>query len=61
MYSEKKFEVYARYKSWAVEQGLRQPLSKIALGKKLLGKGFRNIGTERYAEYEGLQLDRTPF
>ena len=61
MYSEKKFEVYARYKSWAVEQGLRQPLSKIALGKKLLGKGFRNIGTERCAEYEGLQLDQTAF
>ena len=61
MYSEKKSDVYARYKTWAVDQGLRQPLSKIALGKKLLGKGFKNIGTERLAEYEGLRLDQTPF
>lgn len=61
MYSEKKADVYSRYKTWAVEQGLRQPLSKIALGKKLLGKGFKNIGTKRSAEYEGLQLDQTPF
>lgn len=61
MYSEKKTDVYARYKTWAIEQGLRQPLSKIALGKKLLGKGFRNIGTEHSAEYEGLQLNSNPF
>lgn len=61
MYSEKKTDVFERYKTWATEQGLRQPLSKIALGKKLLGKGFRNVGTERSAEYEGLQLDRTAF
>jgi putative DNA primase/helicase len=61
MHSEKKTNVYARYKTWAIEQGLRQPLSKIALGKKLLGKGFRNIGTEHSAEYEGLQLNSNPF
>jgi putative DNA primase/helicase len=55
-YAESKANVYRRYLQWAEEQGLRKPLSKIALGRKLEDRGYVNTGNRDAAEYDGLRL-----
>lgn len=55
-YTETKTDVYKRYLVWAEHQGLRKPMSKIALGRVLTDRGYKNVGTADRAEYEGLRL-----
>lgn len=55
-YSETKKDIYERYLSWADDQGLKHPLSKIRLGRELEKRGFPNIGNADRAEYDGLKL-----
>jgi putative DNA primase/helicase len=53
-------ELYRRYREWAIEAGLRFPLSKKALAQELDRMGFESFRTGGKTHYRGLALASFP-